>query len=51
MEIILKHNLPFSYVEEKAFAVNGSRPLISYHTFLIRMKLVMHYIEELMRKK
>jgi hypothetical protein len=51
MELIINKNLPFSYVEDKAFAVNGSRPTMSYETFLKRMRLVMHYIEESMRKR
>jgi hypothetical protein len=51
MDLLIKHNLPLSYVENKAFAVNGSRPTMSYETFLKRMRLVMHYIEESMRKR
>jgi hypothetical protein len=51
MELILGYNLPGSYVEEKAFAINGSRPTMSYETFLKRMKMVMNYVEELIRKR
>lgn len=51
MELILGYNLPVSYVEKKAFAINGSRPTMSYETFLKRMKMVMNYVEELIRKR
>ena len=51
MDLLIKHNLPLSYVENKAFAVNGSRPTMSCETLLKRMALVMHYIEESIRER